>query len=255
MEILGDWIINGDDEKICSVTTGLVKNNWDDGHPGMLKVEYFLGTQGKNVTGWLPVAAPYAYENCGMYLLPEIGSEVVIAFNMGDRNCPIVMGCLWNQKNKLMQDTAAEGNKIKRFKTKGGCEAVFEEEQGKEAIEIRTPAGLMLRMEDEKQTVVIQDKEKKNGMLIDAKEGSIKFFADKKVTLQVGQKEMLVLDGSKNSVAVRADDIKEEATKSYALKGQNVQLEGTQTDIKGKSQLSAQSSGMTQIKGATVNIN
>ncbi|RKI44382.1 hypothetical protein D7V86_01555 [bacterium D16-51] len=255
MGMIGDWIISGADERICSVTTGLVKNNWDDGHPGMVKVEYFLGTQGKNVTGWLPVAVPYAYDNCGMYMLPEIGSEVVVAFNMGDRNCPIAIGCLWNRKNKLMGDTAAEGNKIKRFKTKGGCEVVFEEEKGKEVIEVHTPADLKLRMEDENQTVAIQDKEKKNGVLIDAKEGSIKLFADKKITFEAGGKAMVVLDGSKKSLEVKADEVKGEAARSYTLKGQNVQLEGTQMDIKGKSQLSVQSGGMAQIKGASVKIN
>lgn len=255
MGMFHEWIVSGADERVCSVTTGLVKNNWDDGHPGMVKVEYFLGTQGKNVTGWLPVAAPYAYEDCGIYLLPEIGSEVVIAFNMGDRNCPVVIGCLWNKKNKLMKDTAVEGNKIKRFKTKGGCEVVFEEEKGKEAIEVHTPASLKLRIEDENQTITIQDKEKKNGILIDAKKGSIELFADKKMTLAVGGKEMFSLDGSKNSVTVKADEIKEETTKSHTVTGQNVKLDGTQIAIKGKSQLSVQSNGMAQFKGATVKIN
>lgn len=255
MGMIGDWIISGADERICSVTTGLVKNNWDDKHPGMVKVEYFLGTQGKNVTGWLPVAVPYAHDDCGMYMLPEIGSEVVIAFNMGDRSCPVAIGCLWNKKNKLMKNTAAEGNKIKRFKTKGGCEVVFEEEKGKEVIDVHTPAGLQLRMADENQTIVLQDKEKKNGVWIDAKKGNIKLFADKKMTLEVGGKAMLTLDGGKNSLEAKADEMKVEATRSYTLKGQNVQLEGTKTDIKGKSQLSAQSGGMTQIKGSMVKIN
>lgn len=255
MGMFNEWIISGADERICSVTTGLVKNNWDEEHPGMVKVEYFLGTQGKNVTGWLPVATPYAYEGCGMYMLPEIGSEVVVAFNMGDRNCPIVIGCLWNQKNKLMENTAAEGNIKKRFKTKGGCEVVFEEEKDKEAIELQTPSGLKLRLEDENQRIVVQDKENKNGVLLDAKEGSIKLLADKKISLEVGGKAMLTLDGNNNSFTVNADEIKGEATKSYALKGQNVQLEGTQLDIKGNSQLSVQSGGMTQLKGATVKIN
>lgn len=255
MGVFNEWIAVGADERVCSITTGLVKDNWDDGHPGMVKVEYFLGTQGKNVTGWLPVAAPYAYEDCGMYLLPEIGSEVVIAFNMGDRNCPVVIGCLWNQKNKLMKDTAVEGNKIKRFKTKGGCEVVFEEEKGKEAIEVHTPASLKLRIEDENQTITIEDKDKKNGILIDVKNGNIKLFADKKMTLEVGGKEMLALDGSNNSITAKADEIKEETAKAHTIKGQNVKVEGTQIDINGKSQLSVQSSGMAQFKGATVKIN
>lgn len=255
MEVRDIWLVNGADERICSVTTGLVKNNWDEEHPGMIKAEYFLGAEGQNVTGWIPVAVPYAFKDCGMYLLPEIGSEVVIAFNMGDRNCPLVIGCLWNQVNELPKDTATENNVLKRFKTKGGCEVVFEEEKDKEAIEIHTPAGLKIRIEDENQTIAMEDKEKKNGILIEAKEGSVKVFADKKMVIEVGGKEMFALDGNANSATLKADSIKEEASKSYQLKAQNVKLEGTQTDVEGKSKLSVQSGGIAQLKGATVKIN
>ena len=57
MEFFSEWGTGSAGDRICSVTTGLVKNNWDDKHPGMIQAEYFLGTQGKNVTGWMPVAS------------------------------------------------------------------------------------------------------------------------------------------------------------------------------------------------------
>lgn len=255
MERFCGWPVNVEDKKFYSVTTGLVRNNWDEKHPGMVRAEYFLGAEGKNVTGWMPVASPYASQECGMYALPEIGSEVIIAFNMGDGNCPIVIGCLWNQKNSLPKKTAAEGNTIKRFRTKGGCEVVFREEKEKEAIELSTPAGLRLCIEDEKKTIAIEDKDKKNGILLKAEEGSVKLFADKKMVLEVGGKAMVTLDGSAGAVTVKGDDVKEEASKSYTVKGQNVKLEGTQMEINGKSQLSLKSNGVTQVKGSLVKIN
>lgn len=255
MGMLGEWVISGADERICSVATGVVKNNWDSKYPGMVRVEYFLGTAGKNVTGWIPVAMPYAFTDCGLYALPEIGAEVVIAFNMGDRNCPIIIGCLWNKKNTLPKDTAAEGNKIKRFRTKGGCEVVFEEEKEKETIEMHTPGGLMIRMEDGENAITIQDKDEKNGAFIGAKTGEVKLFADQKMILEVGGKAMVKLEGNAGSLSLDADDIKAEGTKGFEVKGQNVKLEGTQMDIQGKSKLAVQSSGMAQIKGATVKIN
>lgn len=255
MGLMGEWIYNGADERVCSVTTGVVKNNWDSKYPGMVRVEYFLGTAGKNVTGWIPVATPYAFKGCGLYALPEIGAEVVIAFHMGDRNCPIVIGSLWNKKNTLPKDTAAEGNKIKRFCTKGGCEVIFEEEQGKEAIGLKTPGGLMVRMEDGENAITVQDKEKKNGIQIGAKSGEVKIFAEQKMILEVGGKAMVKLEGNTGAISLDGDDIKAEGSKSFAVKGQNVKLEGTQMDIQGKSKLAVKSSGMAQIKGATVKIN
>lgn len=207
------------------------------------------------MTGWIPVASVYAFNGCGMYFLPEIGSEVVIAFNMGDRNCPVVLGCLWNTKNALPAETAVEKNIVKRLKTKGGCEVIFRDEQDKESIEIHTPAGLKLRLDDEKNTISIEDKERKNGICMETEKGNVKFFADKKMTFEIGGKAMITLDGSKGSVTVKGDDIKEEASKSYAAKGQNIKLEGTQMALKGNSQLNVQSGGIAQIKGSMVKIN
>lgn len=249
-----NWARGSANERICSVTTGLVKNNWDKEHPGMVQAEYFLGTKGKNVTGWIPVASPYAYKGCGMYTLPEIGSEVVIAFNMGDRNCPIVIGCLWNKKNPLPEKTAQEKNMIRRFKTKGGCEVIFDDEKGKESIEIHTPKKLTFHIDDEKEKITISDEKAENGLVIEAKEGKLKLLAKKGLVLQAGDKVKLTLDSS-GAVTLKGDSVKVEATKSYALKSQTVKLEGTQTDVKGSSKLSVQSGGMTQVKGATVKIN
>lgn len=255
MNIVGEWMLSERAEKVCSITTGLVKNNWDDKHPGMIQAEYFLGTAGKNVTGWIPVAMPYAYKDCGMYALAEIGSEVVIAFNMGDRNCPIVIGCLWNKRNPLPDGIAVEKNNIKCFKTKGGCEVIFDDEKDKETIEIHTPAGLMLKLDDGEKTASILDKDKKNGLLIELAEGNVTLLAEKKMIFQLGGKEMITLDGTTGTVTTKGDDIKQEATKGFSLKAQNTKIEGTQTDICGNSQLSLQSGGVAQIKGATVKIN
>ena len=255
MGMLGEWVISGADERICSVVTAVVKNNWDSRHPGMVRVEYTIGTAGKNLTGWVPVAMPYAFQDCGLYALPEIGAEVVVAFNMGDRNCPIVIGSLWNRKNAFPKDTAAEGNKVKRFRTKGGCDVVFKEEKGKEAMELHTPGGLAIRMEDGENAITIQDREKKNGIRIGAKAGEITLFADEKIVFEAGGKNMVELAGRSGAVTLKGDDIRAEGTKGLTIKGQNVKLEGTQTDIQGKSRLAVESSGMAQIKGATVKIN
>lgn len=253
MGVFNEWVTSGTDEKICGVVTGLVKDNYDQEHPGMVKVEYFLGENGKNVTGWVPVAAPYAFKDSGLYLLPEVGAVVVIAFNMGDRNCPIVIGSLWNKKNDLPKETAKDKNTIKRFKTKGGNEVIFEEEQGKEAIELHTPKSQTIRIDDEKETITIFDKEKKNGIKMEMKDGNITIIAEKKMTFEVGSQKMITMDGK--TVQIKGDDIKAEATKGLNLKGQNLKAEGTQTDIEGKSSLNVKSSGMTQVKGTTVKIN
>jgi len=255
MSVVGEWMLPNREEKICSVTTGLVKNNWDKEHQGMLQVEYFLGTSGKNVTGWVPVAMPYAYKDCGMYALAEIGSEVVIAFNMGDRNCPIVIGCLWNKKNRLPNATASEKNTVKRFRTKGGSEVVFDDEKDKETITVHTPAGLTLQLDDEKQTMVLFDKEQKNKFSIETKEGSITISAEKKIMFKAGSKAIIMLDAKTGKISIEGEDIQQKSSKGLKMEAQNTSIKGTQLELAGDSKLKIQSGAIAQIKGATVKIN
>lgn len=242
-------------ETISGIVIGIVKENWDKEHPGMVMVEYFLGEKGKNQTGWVPVAVPYAGKEYGSYALPEVGAEVILAFQMGDRNCPIVIGCLWSKKNTLPKDTAQEKNTVKRLRTKGGCEIVFSEESGKEQILIQTPKNLKVLLEDEKETIQISDKDGKNGVAIDTKQGTLTLLAEKSVEIKVGGNVMASLDGKAKTVQLTGGKLVAKADQSVELKGQTMKMEGTSVNVKGSGGLKLESSGSTQIKGTMVQIN
>ena len=242
-------------DRMYSIATGIVKENWNQDCPGSVKVEMFMGEQGKNVTGWLPVAAPYAGKEHGMYFLPEIGSEVVIAFNMGDRNCPIVIGSLWNHVNTLPGETAVEKNTVKRLKTKGGCQIVFDGEEKKERINISTPAGLSIRMEDEAKVIIVADSDGKNKVVLDCDKGGITVAADQKIEFLAGGKVMLCLDGGAKAVRIDGDNIKVNAGQGLELKGQSLKAEGASAQIKGQSALKLESGAVAEVKGTMVKIN
>ena len=241
--------------EVPGIITGLVMNNWDEEHPGMVKVEYFLGEAGKNQTGWVPVAVPYAGNEYGYYALPEVGTEVVLAFQMGNRNCPIVLGCIWNQQNALPKETANENNTIKKLLTKGGCEIRLTEEEGEEQILIQTPKGLNILLEDGNETIQIGDQDGKNGLLIDSSGGTVTILADQKLELKVGGSVMLSLDGSTNAVDLAGGNVTCKADQSLELKGQTLKLEGTSTQVKGSGTLKLEADGTAQLKGAMVQIN
>ena len=240
-------------ERYFGITTGLVKDNFDKDHPGMIKVEYFLGETGKNVTGWIPVMSPYASTDAGVYFLPEVGAEVVIAFRMGNRNRPIVIGSLWNNKNKRPDNTAVEKNNVKRIRTKAGHDIIFQEEKNKEYIEVHTPKEMKIRIDDEKDTLLIADKESKSGIEMKMKDGHVRIFAEKKITLEVANNPKVTIDGT--SVTIKTDDIKAEGTKSVELKAQTLTASGTQTTVEGKSTLDVKSSGITKVAGSMVKVN
>lgn len=244
-----------DSEKEYSVTTGIVKQNWDSEHQGMVKAEFFIGEQGKNVTGWIPVMMPYAGNGYGSYTLPEIGDTVVIAFNRGDRNCPIVIGSLWSKVNALPAETACEKNTVKCFLTKGGCQVLFDDENGKNKIEISTPKKMKVAIEDEKQVITVSDENGNNGIVIDCSKGAVSVNAEKKMQLCAGGGPMITLDGSANSIELKSNKIDLNGSQSLNAKGSNTQLSGSMVTLKGDSTVKLESSGIMQVKGAMVKIN
>lgn len=255
---------------IPGVAIGVVKENWDSKHPGMVKVEISLGISGKNLTDWAPVAVPYAGKEFGMYFLPEVGTQVLVAFHRGEINCPIVIGCLWNQQDVVPPQTANEKNSIKTICTKGGNRIMISEEGGKETITIETKGKQRLELNDEKKTMSMQDEKGKNGVTIDAKNGEIKVVCEKKAVFQVNGKAMLTLDGKGQSAELKTGKINIQADQELKLKGNSMKVDGSSTQIKGQSikmeaqaslelkgtaSLKAESSGIAAVKGTMVKIN
>ncbi|MBR6101217.1 MAG: hypothetical protein IKP95_02220 [Ruminococcus sp.] len=245
----------GSPDIISGIVTGIVKENYNKDQPGKIRVELFLGEDGKNVTGWIPVMAPYGGSSHGSYTLPEVGAEVVVAFNMGDRNRPVVIGCLWSEKNKLPEGAATEKNTLKTFVTKGGSEITMDDTEDKAKITVKTKKGNGFEINEEKESISLFDKENKNSIEINSKEGTVTLSADKKIVLKVGGSEAGLIDGSGKKISFKSTTVELSADKDLTLKGQNTTLEGTQVKVSGSGSLEASSSGTTQIKGTMVKIN
>ena len=240
---------------INGIVTGTVKENYDKDHPGMVRVELFLGEDGKNVTGWISVMTSYAGADFGFYALPEVGSEVVVAFNMGDRNRPVVIGCIWSDKNKLPKGSATEKNTAKQLITKGGNEIVIDDTQDKQKITVKTKSGVGVMLDDEKKTLMLHDKDNKNSVLIDSSKGVVTITADKKLELKVGGSDAVVIDGTGKKTTIKSTTVAVNADKDFQAKAQDLQISGTVAKVEGKSSLELSSSGSTQLKGSIVKIN
>ena len=259
MGIFDDIIERQNNNKTVSVSgiaIGIVKENWNKDVPGTVRVELQLGEQGKNMTGWIPVVTPYGGEKFGQYTLPELGSEVVVAFNMGDRNCPIVIGSIWGNKSKQPEESAVEKNTIKRFKTKGGNELIFDDEDSKAKITLTTPGKLNLFIDDEKKSITVSDEAGDNAVIIDAENGVVELAAKSKIVLSVGGEAMLTLDGQGKTATVAAQTVKLEAKQSLSMEGKSdAALNGAQINVKAQGTLKMEASGMSELKGGMVKIN
>lgn len=238
---------------VFGAVTGVVKENWNEKKPGMVKVEYRLGEKGRMVSCWAPIASFYTAPGGGAYFLPEVGTAVVILFEGGSPNCPIVIGSLWGKSAAFPDNAPQEKNLIKTVKTKAGVEITISEEEGKESLSIATPGGLKIFLNDEAQSVEIQDKDKKNAVLLDGNKGELKLYADKKVSVFAGGTEALTVE--KNQVTVKSGTVSVEGSQKLALKGQTTNVQGSQVQIKADASMKLESSGLNEVKGSMLKLN
>lgn len=110
-------------------------------------------------TCWVRVAQMWAGSNWGSVFIPRVGMEVVVLFEQGDPDRPIIVGCLYNDKNLPPFPLPGQKN-ISGIVTDstigGGGQNVltFDDTKGKEKIHIHAEHDQLLEVEhDETQWV------------------------------------------------------------------------------------------------------
>src|SRR5690606_4786923 len=80
------------------VYTGAVRDNQDPLGQGRVAVTV-ASVEGKLAREqvWARVAVAFAGSERGMWMLPDVGDEVLVAFEAGDPGRPIVVGSLWRE--------------------------------------------------------------------------------------------------------------------------------------------------------------
>jgi len=92
---------------------GVVTNVNDPEKLGRVKVK--IPTLGDEVeTRWARVASPGGGPTRGLELLPEVNDEVLVGFEFGDMQRPVVLGGLWNSKDALPEAAAVADGKVKK---------------------------------------------------------------------------------------------------------------------------------------------
>lgn len=81
------------------VITGQVVSVDDPDKQGRVQVKFpFLG--GQNDSFWAPVTTMMAGGGRGAWFMPEVGDEVLAAFNQDDVAHPHILGFLWNGQDQ-----------------------------------------------------------------------------------------------------------------------------------------------------------
>src|SRR5690606_32506615 len=95
-------------------------------------------------SAWARLAAPMAGPDRGLFLVPEVDDEVLVAFVDGDINSPVIIGSLWNGSDLPPEVAqAVAGGKVERriFRTRAGHVLAFDDTAGSEQIELVAHSG------------------------------------------------------------------------------------------------------------------
>ena len=163
-------------DRISGVVIGIVTNNEDEEELGRVRVRFpWMGESGESY--WARVATLMAGNDRGTFFLPEVGDEVLVAFDRGDINHPYVIGALWNGVDTPPETNADGKNNIRKIKSRSGHEIIFDDnhEQNSEKITIHTNAGHTILLDDSAgaEKIEIKDKTDNNKITIDSVQNSI----------------------------------------------------------------------------------
>ncbi len=167
---------------------------------------------------WARFGSYYASNGVGVAFFPEIGDEVVVAFLSGDPRYPVILGSLYSKANPP-PSPPANPNNTKMIMSKSKMHIDFIEDD--KIVQIVTPAN---------QSVIIND-------------------TAKSVTLK---------DANGNSITLGDGGITIDSASNIKLTAQGSITIAAQTSLSASGTTEATfsaSSGMTQVKGATVALN
>jgi hypothetical protein len=111
-------------KKFFGVTTGRVVNQLDPLSLGRVQVQLpFIDAVDQSP--WARVVTPMAGQFAGNYFIPNVGDDVLVAFEHGDVNVPYVIGCLWSVM--AMPPTPLPVPEMRAIRTVSGNQIVFTE--------------------------------------------------------------------------------------------------------------------------------
>jgi phage protein D/phage baseplate assembly protein gpV len=198
----------------AQLVVGVVTNNNDPDQMGRVRVKY-PSLSDSEESAWARIATPSAGNARGILMLPQPDEEVIVGFEHGDTRRPIVVGSLFNGRDKPGEELV---------QNKDGSLGVVSNEK----IHLHSKKDFEIKSDQNMTVEVKQDKTEKIS-------GNFKNEATGNGNLKAQQ--YVIEAGS--SLSVKGVSVTVEASASLTLKGATVDIQG---------------SGPVNIKGAIINL-
>ena len=176
-----------------------------------IRLPWAPDTDGARYEAWARLAVLMAGANRGTWFVPDVGDEVLVAFEGGDPRRPYVLGGLWNGSDSPPETMDGTGNNYKKvIRSRNGVKLTLDDQDGQEKLIVETPGGQKMTLKDGPGSVEIVDS---NGNSVKLESAGITVQASAKVTVNASTVEisagMVTVNAgmSKFSGVVQADTV------------------------------------------------
>jgi uncharacterized protein involved in type VI secretion and phage assembly len=200
----------------------------------------------------------------GSFWLPEVDDEVMVIFEEGDFERPVVVGSLWNGKDKsprkikfspehkednVPNKQQGGQNNYRMLRSRMSHQLAFIDKEGQGAISVRTAKTAELYMDDTDGAEKIQlyDKDQQQWLEIDV--------ANKKITLQTNTGDILIK--AKESITLDCKDLVLKTSKTMDMSAGTSISQNAGTTYKNHSGSGSNitSGANIDVKGSVINLN
>jgi uncharacterized protein involved in type VI secretion and phage assembly len=196
--------------RIYGVAVGLVIDNKDPQALGRVRLK-LPALSDDEIGHWARIAVLMAGADRGTVFLPEVGDEVLVAFEHGDIARPYVLGGLWNGQDKPPETNADGKNNLRLVKSRSGHLIRLDDSDGAEKIEIVDKSGgNRITVDTANNAITITSAA---DVTIDAPQGTLKLSA-----------QTIEISSSANTEVKAQGNLTLEASGTTTLKGSMVNI-------------------------------
>lgn len=170
-----------------------------------------------DVSPWAKVASPFAGDDYGFYAMPQNGDNVIVGFERGDPNEPVVLGGFWTMSSMPPAGIPQTDPQFKRV--------------------LKTPMGHEIELDDMLQTITITT------------------TTDQEIAIGPKAIELTAGKGTAKVTVSTTGDITISGTTQVSVKAPMVSVEAQGSLKLSGSAVSIQATGTCAISGGTVTIN
>ncbi|MCX7570275.1 phage baseplate assembly protein V [Tumebacillus sp. DT12] len=226
-------------EKINGVMSAVVTNNKDPEKLGRVKLKFPM-RQGEEETDWVRIATMMGGVAMGSRFIPEVGDEVLVAFQLGEYKYPYVIGMLWHTEAKPPEDDGKDKNNLRRIVSRQGHELTFDDNTEEPKLTVKTKKGHILEINDKTDEIKIADSGGQHS-----------------ITITAASKNEIVIKSGESTLKMNAKgEVELSSVKEIKVKSTQVNIEASASmELKASGSLNIKSDGIVSIKGSMVKIN